>query len=78
MDRGRNQTNAEDAAFNTLLPISRRRLWRIYLLRLKWVHRIKHDALHHKVKKTFQRFIDGDDMNFYEVAEKQFKNKISC
>ena len=50
----------------------------IYLLRLKWVHRIKHDALHHKVKKTFQRFIDGDDMNFYEVAEKQFKNKISC
>ena len=71
MDRGRNQTNAEDAAFNTLLPISRRRLWRIYLQRLKWVHRIKHDALHRKVKKTFQCFIDGDDMAFDEVADRE-------
>ena len=71
MDRGRNQTNAEDAAFNTLLPISRRRLWRIYLQRLKWVHRIKHDALHRKVEKTFQCFIDEDDMDFDEVADRE-------
>ena len=34
-DKGKNQTYAEDAAFNTFLPICRRRLRRIYLQRLK-------------------------------------------
>ena len=45
----KNQTfaeDAEDASFKTLLPMSRRNLRRIYLQRLKWIHRIKHDALH--------------------------------
>jgi len=69
MDKGKNQTYAEDAAFNTLLPVSRRRLRRIYLQRLKWINRIKHDALHRKVKKTLQRFIDEDNMDFDEAAE---------
>jgi len=64
MDKDKNQTYPKDAAFNTLLPMSRRRLRRIYLQRLKWIHRIKHDALHRKVKKTLQRFIDEDNMDF--------------
>ena len=34
-DKGKNQTYAEGAAFNTFLPICRRRLRRIYLQRLK-------------------------------------------
>ena len=69
LDKGKNQTYAEDPAFNTLLPVSRRRLRRIYLQRLKWINRIKHDALHRKVKKTLQRFIDEDNMDFDEAAE---------
>jgi len=69
MDKGKTQTFAEDATFNTLLPISRRRLRRIYLQCLKWIHRIKHDTLHHKVKKTLQRFIDEDNIDFDEAAE---------
>jgi len=68
MDKDKNQTYAEDAAFYTLSPI-RRRLRRIYLQRLKWIHRIKHDALYRKVKKTLQRFIDEDDMDFDEAAK---------
>jgi len=64
MDKSKNQTSTEDAAFNTLLPMSTRRLRRIYLQRLKWIHHIKHDALHRKVKKTLQRFSDEDHMDF--------------
>ena len=69
MVKGKNQTYAEDAAFKTLLPISRRRLRRFYLQCLKWIHRIKHDALHCKVKKTLQHFIDEDDMDLDEAVE---------
>ena len=29
----------------------------------------QHDALHRKVKKTLQRFIDEDNMDFDEAAE---------
>ena len=46
LDKGKSQNYAENAAFNALLPVSRRRLRRTYLERLKWTHRIKHDAIH--------------------------------
>ena len=52
LDRGKSQHYAENAAFNALLPVSRRRLRRTYLERLKWTHHIKHDAIHRKVMKT--------------------------
>jgi len=41
LDKGKSQNYAENAAFNALLPVSRRRLRRTYLERLKWTHRIK-------------------------------------
>ena len=69
LDRGKSQHYAENAAFNVLLPVSRRRLRRTYLERLKWTHHIKHDAIHRKVMKTLRRFIEEDDMNFDEAAE---------
>ena len=58
------QDYAEIAAFNALLPVSRRRLRSTYLERLKWIHGIKFDAIHRKVRKTLQRFFDEDDMDF--------------
>lgn len=67
LDRGKTQGYAENAAFNTLFPVSRRQL-RAYFERIK--HRIKHDAMRRKVrKKTLQCFIDKDDMHFDEAAE---------
>ena len=69
LDRGKSQHYAENAAFNALLPVSRRRLRRTYLERLKWTHHIKHDAIHRKVMKTLRRFIEEDDMDFDEAAE---------
>ena len=69
LDRGKSQHYAKNAAFNALLPVSRRRLRRNYLERLKWTHHIKHDAIHRKVMKTLRRFIEEDDMDFDEVAE---------
>ena len=66
---GKSQHYAENAAFNALLPVSRRRLRRTYLERLKWTHHIKHDAIHRKVMKTLRRFIEEDDMDFDEAAE---------
>ena len=69
LDRGKSQHYAENAAFNALLPVSRRRLWRTYLDRLKWTHHIKHNAIHHKVMKTLRRFTEEDDMDFDEAAE---------
>ena len=69
LDRGNSQHYAENATFNTLLPVSRRRLRRTYLERLKWTHHIKHDAIHRKVIKTLRRFIEEDDMDFDEAAE---------
>ena len=61
--------HAESAAFNILLPVSRRRLRRTYFELLKWTHRIKHDAIHHKVMKTLRRVTEEDDMDFEEAAE---------
>ena len=69
LDRGKSKDYAEIAAFNTLLPVSRRNLRKTYLERLKWTHRIKFDAIHRKVMKTLQRFIDEDDMDFDEASE---------
>ena len=69
LDRGKSQEYAENAAFNILLPLSRRRLRRTYLERLKWTHHIKHNAIHRKVIKTLRRFIEEDDMDFDEAAE---------
>ena len=69
LDRGKSQAYAENAAFNALLPESRRKLRKIYLERLKWTHRIKLDAIHRKVVKTLRHFIEEDDMDFYEAAE---------
>ena len=69
LDKGKTQDYAEKAAFNALLPLSRRRLQRTYLQRLKWTHRIKRDALHRKVMKTLQRFINEEEMDFDEAAE---------
>ena len=40
LDRGKSQTYAENAAFNELLPVWRRRLRRTYLDCLNWIHRI--------------------------------------
>ena len=60
LDRGKSQHYAENAAFNALLPVSRRRLRRTYLERLKWTHHIKHGAIHRKAMKTLRRFIEED------------------
>ena len=72
---GKSQTYAENAAFNALLPVWRRRLRRTYLKRVIWIHRIKHDTVHRKVMKTFGRFIDEDDMDFEEAAESAVKKR---
>ena len=72
LDRGKSQHYAENAAFNALLPVSRRRLRRTYLERLKWTHHIKRDAIHRKVMKTLLRFIEEDDMDFDEAAGRKF------
>ncbi len=69
LDKGKTEDYAETAAFNALLPLSRRRLRKAYLERLKWTHRIKRDTLHRKVMKNLRRFIDEDDMDFNEAAE---------
>ncbi|XP_078345328.1 uncharacterized protein LOC144630849 [Oculina patagonica] len=37
-DKGKTKDYAETAAFNALLPLSRKRLRRIFLERLKWTH----------------------------------------
>ena len=68
LERGKSQTYAENAAFNALLPVWGGKLRGTYLERLKWMHRIKLDAVHSKVMKTLPRFIDGDDMDFDEAA----------
>ena len=52
LDKGKSQEYNEKAAFNILLPVSRRRLRRTYLERLKWTHPIKHDAIHLYIMKT--------------------------
>ena len=63
------QHYAENAAFNALLPVSRRRLRRTYLQRLKWTHHIKNEAMHRKVMTTLRRFIEEDDMVFDEATK---------
>ena len=67
--RGKTQDYAEVATFNTLLPVSRRRLRRTYLERLNWTHHIKFVAIHRKVMKTLRLFVEEDDMDFDEAAE---------
>ncbi len=52
LNKGKTEDYAKTAAFNSLLPLSRRRLRKAYLERLKWTHRIKRDALHRKVIRT--------------------------
>ena len=74
LDKGKTQDYAETAAFNTLLLVSRKKLRSTYLERLKWTRRIKLDAIHRKVMKTFGRFIDEDDMDFDEAAESAVEN----
>ena len=69
LDKGKTQDYAEIAAFNALLPVSKRRLRRTYLERLKWTHCIKHDLIHRKVMKTLRRFIEEDDIDFDGAAE---------
>ena len=69
LERGKSQTYVENAAFNALLPVRRWRLRRTSLERLKWIHRIKLDALHRKVMKTLPRFINEDELDFDEAAE---------
>ena len=69
LERGKSQTYVKNAAFNALLPVRRGRLRRTSLERLKWIHRIKLDAVHRKVIKTLPRFIDEDDMDFDEAAK---------
>ena len=62
LDREKTQDYAEIAGFFVLLPVSKRRLRRTYLERLKWTHRVKHDVIHRKVMKTLRRFIEEDYM----------------
>ena len=69
LDKGKSQHYAENSAFNALLPVSRRRLRRNYLDRLKWTHHIKHNAIHRKIMKALRRFTEEDDMDFDEAAE---------
>ena len=76
LDKGKSQEYAENAAFNILLPVSRRRLRRTYLERLKWTHRIKHDAIHRKVTKTLRRFFEEDGMDFDELPEDNDKEEV--
>ena len=60
MDKVKKQTYAGHAAFNTLLPISRRRLRRVYLQRLKFKM---------QTAKSRKRFIDENNVYFDEAAE---------
>ena len=69
LDRGKSQHHVENAAFNSLLPVTRGKLRRTYLERLKQTHHIKLDAIHRKVMKTLRRFIEEDDMDFDEASE---------
>ncbi len=45
LDKSKTEDYAENASFNALLPLSKRRLRKAFLERLKWTHRIKRDAL---------------------------------
>ena len=58
-----------DYRIQSLLPVSRRRLRRTSLERLKWTHHIKHDAIQRKVMKALRRFTEEDDMDFVKAAE---------
>ena len=50
LDRGKSKDYSENAAFNALLPLSRRRLRRTFLQRLKWSGPIVPNATHFTVK----------------------------
>ena len=52
-----------------MLPYVEEGYEQTYLVRMKWIHRIKIDEVHRKVVKTLRRFMDEDDMDFDEAAE---------
>ena len=68
--------------FQCLVPVSRRRLRRTYLGRLKWTRRIKHDAIYRKLMKAIRCVIKEDDTDFDEAAvakhSRPWKNRNSC
>ena len=47
------------------------------LERLKCIHCIKLDAVHHRVMKTLQYFIDKGDMDFDKAAESAVEKRKS-
>ena len=52
LDRGKPDDCAENGTFNDPLPVCRGRLRRTYLeQRLKWIYRMKLNAIHRKVMK---------------------------
>jgi len=77
MDKGKKQTYAEDAAFNSLLPVSRRRLRRIYLQRLKWINRI--NTMHYtaKSRKLFNASLTRTTWILTKLRSQQWKNANS-
>ena len=78
LDMGKSQHYAENAAFNVLLPVSRRRLRRTYLVRLKWTHHIKHDAIHRKVMKTLRSLLRKMTWILTRRSSRQWQNGNSC
>ena len=78
LDRGKSQHYAENAAFNALLPVSRRRLRRTYLERLKWTHHIKHDAIHRKVMRLFDASLRKMTCILTRRPNRQWQNGNSC
>ena len=75
LDKGKSQTYAENTAFNALLPLSRRRLRKTYVERLKWTHRTNLDAIPLKVMNALQRFIYEGDVDFDVAAESAMKKR---
>ena len=54
---------------NSLLPLARRKLRRLYLHRLKWYNRIKQDKIHRQVMHTARRLMNEDGMDWEEALE---------
>lgn len=54
---------------NSLLPLARRKLRRLYLHRLKWYNRIKQDEIHRQVMHSALRLMKEDGMDWEEALE---------
>lgn len=54
---------------NSLLPLARRKLRRLYLHRLKWYNRIKQDEIQRQVMHTARRLMNEDGMDWEEALE---------